>query len=156
MENNFASGEPNPRRAAAELLDDLQADQERLAERAEAPRWLAPGFGLIAALYVAAPALPGEPRSNGIVTTCIIIGVVLVYLSSRATGIKFSRFGLRAWLAFAGALVGTLVLFSFSLGLVSLDSHWWVAATAAAAFALVFWLTRLIFSSMREALNRGQ
>jgi hypothetical protein len=154
MENNFSPSDPNESRAAAELLDELQADRERLARRSEAPRWLAPGFGLLAGLYVAGPALPGEPRSGGFVTTAIIVGIVMVFLSSRATGVKFSRFGPRAWVAFAGAVLGGLFFFSVSLGLVSLGLHWWVIVPAAATFALVVWLTRVMSSSMRRNLNR--
>jgi hypothetical protein len=156
VENNFSANDPTAPRVAAELLDELQADRQRLARHAEAPRWLAPGFGLLAGLYVAAPALPGEPRSGGFVTMAIIIGVLLVYLSSRATGVRFSRFGLAGWAAFSGAVVGGLIFFSVSLGLVSLGLHWWVIVPAAATFALVLWLTRAMLASMRRNLNRDR
>jgi hypothetical protein len=153
MENNISAGDLNEPRAAADLLDELQADRQRLARRAEAPRWLAPAFGLLAGLYVAAPALPGDPRSGVFVTMGIILGIVLVFLSSRATGVKFSNLGLQGWAAFTGAVAGGLLFFSVSLGLVSLGLHWWVIVPAAATFALVLWLTRVMSSSMRKNLS---
>jgi hypothetical protein len=156
MENDIASGDPHESRAAAEILDELQADQKRLADRTQAPRWLAPGFGVLAALYVLMPALPGEPRSGGFVTTALIVGIVMVYLSYRTTGIKFSRFGTSAWLALAGAVIGTLVFFSVALGLAALNLHWWIILPAAATFGLVLWLTRVIFASMRKTLTDGR
>jgi hypothetical protein len=156
MENDIASGDPNESRAAADILGELQADRARLAQRTQAPRWLAPGFGVIAGLYVLIPALPGDRPGTGFVTTALVVGIVMVYASRRITGIKFARFGAQAWFALAGAVIGTLALFSVALGLVSLDLHWWVVAPAAAAFGLVMWLTGVIFSSMRKNLDRDR
>jgi hypothetical protein len=156
MENDIAPGDPNESRTAAEILDELDADRQRLAERTQAPSWLAPGFGLLAALYVLMPALPGEPRSSGFVTTALIVGIAMVYLSHRTTGLKFSRFGAQAWLALSGAVLGTLILFSVALGLAALDLHWWIIVPAAATFGLVLWLSRVVFSSMRKSLSHGR
>jgi hypothetical protein len=156
MENDIAAGDPNESRAAAEILKELQADQERLAERTQAPRWLAPGFGVLAALYVLMPALPGDPRSSGFVTTALVVGIAMVYLSYRTTGVKFARLGVQARLALAGAVIGTLIFFSVALGLAALNLHWWIIAPATATFCLVLWLTRVSFSSIRKTLTHAR
>lgn len=156
MENDIASSDPNESRTAAEILGELQADRARLAQRTRAPRWLAPGFGVIAGLYVLIPGLPGSRPETGFVTTALVVGIVMVYLTRQATGIKFARFGARAWFALAGAVIGTLILYSVALGLVASELQWWVAAPAVAAFGLVFVLIRVIFSSMRKNLDHGR
>jgi len=156
MENDIASGDPNESRAAAEILGKLQSDREQLAQRTQAPRWLAPGFGVLAGLYVLIPALPGNRPETGFVTTALVVGIVMVYASRRITGIKFARFGVQAWFALAGAVIGTLIFYSVALGLVASGLNWWVVAPAAATFGLVLWLTRVIFSSMRKTLDRDR
>ena len=140
-------------RIVAGLLEELQADRARLVEKVQAPKWLAPGFGLIAASYVTTPAFPGEGAGDFVLITALVAGLLLVALSYRITGIKFTRFGVQAWAAFAAALLGTLALFSVSLGLAATGLIWWIAVPAVVAFVLVFWLASLIFSTMRERLR---
>ncbi len=85
--------------------------------------------------------------------TALVAGILLVGLSYRATGIKFTRFGVQAWAAFAAAVLGSLALFSVSLGFAASGLFWWIVIPAVVAFVLVFWLASLIFSSMRERLH---
>lgn len=153
MENNLTPSGPDDARVVSGLLEELQADRARLVEKVRAPKWLAPGFGLIAASYVMTPAFPGEGAGNFVMVTAPVAGILLVVLSFRVTGIKFTRFGVQAWAAFAAAVLGSLALFSVSLGLAASGLLWWIAVPAVVAFVLVFWLASLIFSSMRERLR---
>ena len=153
MENNLTPSWPDDARVVSGLLEELQADRARLVEKVRAPKWLAPGFGFIAASYVMTPAFPGEGAGDFVMVTAPVAGILLVALSYRATGIKFTRFGVQAWLAFAAAVVGSLALFSVSLGLAASGLFWWIAVPAVVAFVLVFWLASLIFSTMRERLH---
>lgn len=153
MENNLAPSGPDDARIVTGLLEELQADRARLVEKVRAPKWLAPGFGLIAASYVMTPAFPGEGARDFVMITAPVAGILLVALSFRVTGIKFTRFGVQAWAAFAAAVAGSLALFSVSLGLVASGLLWWIAIPTVVAFVWVFWLASLIFSSMRERLR---
>jgi len=156
MENNIIPSESSNSRFVPDIFDDLEADRARLVEHFRAPKWLAPGYGLIAAAYVSIPAFPDEPTGDFVLIAAVIVGFLLVGNAYRATGIKISRFGAREWAAFAAAVLGSLVLHSVSLGLASLGLRWWIAASASAAFVLVLWLTRLIFSSLRERLRNDR
>ncbi|TFC94460.1 MULTISPECIES: hypothetical protein [Cryobacterium] len=153
MENNLTPSGPDDARVVSGLLEELQADRARLVEKVRAPKWLAPGFGLIAASYVMTPPFPGEGAGGFVLSTALAAGILLVALSYRVTGIKFTRFGVQAWAAFAAAVVGTLALFSVSLGLAASGLVWWIAIPAVVAFVLVCWLASLIFSSLRERLH---
>ncbi|MCY7289441.1 MAG: hypothetical protein LH624_14645 [Cryobacterium sp.] len=153
MENNMVPSGQDDARIVAGLLEELQADRARLVEKVRAPKWLAPGFGLIAASYVTTPAFPGEGAGDFVLITALVAGLLLVALSYRITGIKFTRFGVQAWAAFAAAVLGTLALFSVSLGLAATGLIWWIAVPAVVAFVLVCWLASLIFSTMRERLR---
>lgn len=148
--------EPGESQVVSEILDELQADRDRLAQRFRAPKWLAPGFGLVAAVYVSTPALPGQRTSDFILIAAVVVGILLVGNTYRATGIKMSRFGLPEWVAFAASVLGSLVLFSVSLGLAASGLYWWIAAPVCVAFVMVFALTRVILSSMRERLRHAR
>ena len=151
MENNKVSDESgNPR--VLQVLDELRSDRERLAEHLRAPKWLAPGFGLIAAAYVSTPAFPGEQIGDVVLVVALGASILLISNYRRATGIKISRFGAREWVMFAASVLSSWVLLSVSLGLAATGLHGWVAAPAFAAFALMTWLASVIFSSMRERL----
>ena len=153
MENNMVPSGPDDARIVAGLLEELQADRARLVEKVRAPKWLAPGFGLIAASYVMTPTFPGEGAGGFVLITALVAGILMVGLSYRLTGIKVTRFGVQAWVAFASAVLGSLALFSVSLGLAVTGLFWWIAVPAAVAFVWVFWLASLIFSTMRERLH---
>jgi len=147
--------ETNRPDATNSLLAELAADRATLADRAKPPRWLAPGFGLIAAAYVIGPAL-GEGYRTSIPVLAFIAAVVLVALYYRATGIRISRVGAAGWGILAGALIGSLVLLSVSFGLVSFGLHWWVIVTAVVAFALVTWLATRFTASAVDRVRRDR
>jgi hypothetical protein len=153
MENNMVPGESGNSRVVPDIFDELEADRARLVQHFRAPKWLAPGYGLIAAAYVSIPAFPGEPTRNFVLIAAVIAGFLLVGNAYRATGIKISRFSVREWAAFAVAVLGSLVLHSVSLGLAASGLPWWIAAPACAAFVLVLWLASVMFASMRERLR---
>lgn len=132
MENDTNPTPADDAAAASALLGDLDSDRASFARRLEAPSWLAPAFGILAAAYVAAPAA-GEARSGSLLVL-IILSVVLIHLYRRATGIRVSRIGLPEWLLCGAALLVCLVLLSVSLGLVSFGLNWWVILPAAVAF----------------------
>ena len=99
------------------------------------------------------PVFPGERAGGFVLNTALVAGILLVVLSYRVTGIKFTLFGVQAWAGFAVAVVGGLALFSVSLGLAAIGLIWWIAVPAVVAFVLVFGLASLIFSTMRERLR---
>lgn len=147
-----SDGSGNPR-VVSQVFDELQSDRQRLAEHVRAPKWLAPGFGLIAFTYVSTPAFPGERPGNFVLVVALVASILLTGSLQRATGIKISAFGAREYAVYAASVLGVLGLFSVSLGLAAAGLQGWVAATAFAAFALVTWLASVIYSSMRERLR---
>jgi|ERR1035437_2681894 hypothetical protein len=153
MENNMVSDESGNPRLASQVFDELQSDRERLAEHFRAPKWLAPGFGLIAAAYVSTPAFPGRQADDFVLIVALVACILLVSNYRRATGVKISRFGAREWVVFAASVLSSLGLLSVSLGLAAAGLQGWIAAPAFAAFALMTWLASLIYSSMRERLR---
>lgn len=132
MENNLPPSSSGQSDSAAALLADVDSDRSALISRMNTPRWVAPTFGAIAAVCVASPAA-GDNRS-GNSALLIIVGIMVVYLYHRATGVKLGSIGWEAWLIYAATLISCLLLLSVSLGLVSLELHWWVAAPTVAAF----------------------
>lgn len=132
MENHLHSTPQDQPRSAAALLADVDSDRSALIQRMNTPRWVAPAVGAIAAVCVASPAA-GENQS-GNSALLIIVGILVVYLYHRATGVKLGSIGWTAWLIYAATLVTSLILLSVSLGLVSFDLYWWVIAPTAAAF----------------------
>ncbi|NOJ60692.1 hypothetical protein [Arthrobacter sp. 260] len=132
MENNLPPSTADQPRSATALLADVDKDRSALIHRMTAPRWAAPAFGALAALCVASPAA-GDNRS-GNSALLIIVGILVVYLYQRTTGVRLASIGWTAWLIYAATLVFCLLMLSVSLGLVSFDLFWWVIAPAAAAF----------------------
>lgn len=131
---------------ASKILDDIAADRTDLASRARAPWWFAPGFGLIAAALVGGPAIP-DGWGTSMSVFSILAVVVLFYAYRRVTGVTLASFGAASWVLFLAALVISLILLSVSFGLASFDLHWWILATALAAFGVgtlaAFLVTRI-------------
>jgi len=151
MENDRAAD-------AAAALRGVQADREALAARIPEPRWHLAGFGAIALAWVAQAATlsPGaayEPPTTSWVA--VAAAVILLVLLRGRTGIRFREVGARAVLLVVAALLGCLVLFSVSLGLVASGLGWAVAITALAAFALVTWLSTLAFRAAVARIRRA-
>ena len=94
-----------------------------------------------------------EPPAVGGPALAVVL--VIVYLIQRETGVRFRNLGGRAGMALAGIMVGCLVLFSMSLGLVSLGLPWAVALTATAAFALTTWLAGVAYRAAVQNLRHG-
>lgn len=155
MESEFQ----RPTRAeAASALSELGADRERLAESIRVPWPLLAGFGAVAAYWVgaAATAAPGEgyePPASGLLTLALVL--LLMYLVQRKTGVRFRSMGFRAALAVAGIAAACLVLFSTSLGLVSLGLPLAVLFTSAAAFGVTTWLAAVAYRSAAVKLRHG-
>ncbi|RKN41047.1 hypothetical protein [Micromonospora endolithica] len=154
MENDF---ERPTREAAAEALNTLHADRERLANTVEAPRLLLVAFGALGAWWVAAAATtdPGssyEPPTSGWIA--LAGGLAIAYLIRRETGIRFRVMGARAGWAVAGIVATCLALFSVSLGLVSSDLRWAVTLTSTTAFLITTWLAGVAYRSAIAELHR--
>lgn len=115
-------------------------------------------FGALGAWWVGSAATT-DPGANyeppGTVWMALLGVLVVSYLVQRETGIRFRSLGARANGAIAGIVVACLVLFSLSLGLVSLDLRWVVIATSLAAFAITTWLAGIACRSAVEHLRRG-
>ncbi|MFC4460505.1 hypothetical protein ACFO4M_19120 [Pseudonocardia nematodicida] len=141
--------------AARDVLRDLDADRSALSGRMAAPAWTHVAFALLAAGFVLSPAFSGGLRA-ALVPVLVLLTVVLLGYQQSTTGVRARGVGARAWLAFAGALVGVLVLLSVSYGLVASLSPWWVLAPAAVAFGIVLAANIAFERSTREHLRRGR
>lgn len=142
---------------AADALDSLAADRDRLAGRMRVPWALMAAFGALGAWWVGAAAMtePGgdyEPPMSG--WMALLGALVVAHLVQRESGVRFRRMGARATWAMLGILATCLVLFSVSLGLVSLDLRWAVVITSLVAFALTTLLAGAAYRSAVENLRR--
>lgn len=158
MEIDYSRGasstHPSGARAQA-LLHDLSSDRAALADRLQAPRWLYPLIGLIAAGYVASPAIPLD--GSVILGILLAASLVLVLSHRRLSGVRPSRAGTRGPGLIVNLVGGVLllVLISTSFGLVSLLSPWWVLAPALVGFIAALILGRWFDLRYRENMRRG-
>jgi hypothetical protein len=158
MENDLPAPEPPARPSTAqaqEALRELASDRATLADRLAAPWWLYPFFALIAAGYVATPAIRSAEARNDVVGILIAAGVVLLLAYRRLSGVRVSRTGGRGAALLAGLLMVILLLLSTSYGLVSLLSAWWVLVPATVSFSVVLVLGRWFDRLYRENLRHG-
>lgn len=154
MENNYGASPDE----ASDALDALSADRRRLVQRVRIPWALMAAFGALGAWWVgsAATTEPGADYAPPSTAWIALLGVLVVgHLVQREIGVRFRALGARATWATIGILAACLVLFSVSLGLVSLDLHWAVALTSIAAFAVTTWLAGVACRSAVENLRRG-
>jgi hypothetical protein len=142
--------------AAVQQLDSLRTDRANLAERLQSPRWLAPGFGLVAAAYTAIPSFADDQGRRAAFIAALVASIALVSGYRRATGIKLTRVGVRARTLAALAVLASLVLLSVSYGLAAAGLHWWIALSAAAGFALVSRLAAMFTAAARDRLRHGR
>ncbi len=142
--------------SALRALDDLRADRARLAGRLRPPRWLAAGFGLVAAAFIATPAVPEGAWRNTALFTVLVAWVALSFAAHHTTGIKLSRVGPRASLVTAAGLVATLLLLSVSYGLAAGALHGWIAGCALVGFLLVTYLVGRFLAAVRGHLSHGR
>lgn len=153
MERNYEAVSSDE---ASEALAALADDRGRLASSIRTPWGLMAAFGAMAAWWVgtAAGTTPGAnyeaPQSGWFA----LVGVLIVlHLVHRESGVSFRKMGATATWLVAAIIVSCLVLFSVSLGLVSLDLRWAVIITSLIAFAITTWLSALAF---RAAVRNAQ
>lgn len=155
MERNFsgASGDE-----ATEALNVLDSDRQRLAQRVRIPWPLMAAFGALSAWAVstAATTEPGANYDPPSTSWLALIGILVVaHLVQRETGIRFRSMGAGATWAMLGTIMGSLLMFSVSLGLVAANLRWAVIIPSLAAFALTTGLAMVAYRSAVEKL-RGE
>lgn len=145
-----------PARKRLVLLHDLDADRAALAGRVAAPRWLYPAFGVIAALYVASPAIEPDTTRSVVLWLAIAFSLVFSFGYQRISGVRMSRVGIRGGMIL-GVLGGaTFALLSISFGLASFDLQWWITVPTAAELGLMVILGRWFDRVQREELRHGR
>ncbi|MEB4615549.1 hypothetical protein [Leucobacter sp. M11] len=160
MESNFVNRPDDAPSAeeAARALHTLGDDRERMAEGIRVPWPLLAAFGGVAAWWVSAAAgtTPGEDFHAPTTGWLGLVAVLLIaHLVQREVGVRFRGMGATATWALLGILAICLLLFSVSLGLVSLGATWAVSLTALAAFGITTWLAGLAYRSAAERIGRG-
>ena len=143
---------------ATDALAMLEADRHRLADRTHVPWNLLAALGGVGAWWVGAAAFttPGadyEPPTS----IWLALGAVFVvlHLTRRETGIRFSTMGASARWAVGGIVATCTLLFSVSLGLVSFGLQWAVALTSLVGFVATTWLAGVAYRSAVQSLRRG-
>lgn len=138
-------------------IEQLQIDRNHLAQRSLFPQWFHFATGVIAALYVISPALPGnEERSSGFLFA-FIATLVLLAVAQKETKIKASSGGLRGSLTLLAMLVIILVGYSVALGLVSLGlSVWWCSIPALSVFLSVYSLSPYYEKTIKSRIRYGK
>ncbi len=138
-----------------ELLEDLRVDRRAMATQLSGPRWLAPGFGVVAAAYVATAAILSDPWRDAVFVAAVAASLVMLSAYRRTTGIKLSRIGVRAVFILLCAMGVTLLLLSVSFGLAASGLTWWITASTLITFIAVTWLTKRFIAAASERVNRG-
>ncbi len=154
MESNSSGTSPAE---AADALNSLTVDRDRLAQRLNVPWALMAAFGAMGAWGVGAAATthPGAHYEPPVSGWLALLGVLIVaHLVQRESGIQFRAMGGRATWLIAAAFALCLVLFSVSLGLVSLNLTWAVAFPSIVAFGSTTWLSGLAYKAAVEQLRR--
>ena len=149
MENNLHANGAD----ADQVLRELSADRANLSERMRAPRWFAPAFGTIAALYAAMPSIPNDGGRDFVFVGAVVASIALCAAYYRATGVKASGLGARGWFLGVVGLLGILVCLSVSFGLAAAGLHWWIALSALAAFAWAAIIATLMSSGMQQRVR---
>ncbi len=159
MENNIqannagSGGDPVD---ATRMLDDLAADRAKLVERMKAPGWLYPAAGLLAAIYIASPAIEADVVRRVVAGVALGGIAFLVWGFQRATGVKVSRAGLPAQWTLVLHVLAVLLLLVVSFVLESLDLTWWIVLASAAGFLLTVVLGKRFHSQYRNNVRRGR
>ena len=137
-------------------IEQLQIDRNHLAQRSLFPKWFHFATGVIAALYVISPALPGnEERSSGFLFA-FIATLVLLTVAQKETKIKASSGGLRGSLTILTILVVILVGYSVALGLVSLGLNAWCSILALGVFLPVYSLSLYYEKTIKSRIRYGK
>lgn len=139
---------------ARETLGRLSADRDALDRSTRTPGWLAPVMALLTAGWVASPALSsGDDGRATAYIGALVVGVAFFLLARRATGRKGSGPARREWPLVVLLLIVTLLMYSVSLGLVSLGHDLWVVLPALVALVSVFLGMRALDRGARERLH---
>lgn len=155
MENDFVE---TTEAEAAEVLTSISDDRRRLADDVQVPWALLLALGGMGAWWVASAAgtTPGANYESSSSSWLALVGsLIIVHLIKRELGVQFRGLGARGGWALVGLVSVCLVLFSVSLGLVSLDLRWAVVLTSLAAFATTTWFAKVAYQSAIEKLRRG-
>lgn len=140
---------------ATQMLREMSADGEALASRIQPPRWFFIVLALAGAAWVASPAIQNQIGRTTTTGMAIIVFAVILVSHQRSTGVEIKRMAPSTRFAYILAIVITLVLYSVSLGIVSLTSPWWVIAPAVAEFVLILIVGRFMHARRVEALRRA-
>jgi hypothetical protein len=146
------------RNEAADALDALADDRDRLSSRVRIPWPLMAAYGALCAWWVAAAATttPGANYEPPASAWLAFVGVfVVAHLVQRELGVRFRNMGARATWATISIIVIALALFSVSLGLVSLGAGWAVVLTSLVAFGSTTLLAGYAYRSALDHLRRG-
>lgn len=159
MESVSVSRTPQarPDRAAAdEALQQLDSDRARLADRLAAPAWLYLAFAVLAAGYVATPAIPSDGGRSTAVGALMAASILLGTGYRRLSGVRVRRTGPRgAGLLWVGLLT-VLLLLSTAFGLVASLPSVWVLAPATVCLVVVLLVGLRFDRHYRENLRRGR
>lgn len=146
MENDSA--------AARAALSGLQSDRAALAGRIAAPAWTHAAFGVVAAGFVAGPAVVSNVRAV-LFPVLLCVAIALMWYQRTATGVQARSIGPRAWVVVGAALVVILAMFSVSMGLVASLSPWWVIAPAVVALGVAWWANVTFERLTQDNVRRG-
>lgn len=138
-----------------QLLQDLRSDRQGMAARLSGPWWLAPGFGLVAAAYVATAIVPSGPWRDAVLIAAVAATIAILSAYRTTTGIKLSRLGGRAVIIQLSAAALTLFMLSVTYGLAASPFIWWTPASILLTFVAVTWLTKRFIAAVRERVNHG-
>jgi len=154
MESN---GRTDPRSGseARRALHDLGADRATLAERIAVPWSVHALLALLAAVFVASPAVGSNVTRNTVFVVVLVLMLGVFADAERRSRVRRGRPGTPAVALAVGVLVAIVVLFSVSLGLAASVNVWWVALPAAACFAIALAGSRAYDHLSRRALRRG-
>lgn len=138
-----------------QLLEELRSDRQAMATRLSGPRWLASGFGVMAAAYVATAAMPSAAWRDAVFVAAVAATLLMLSAYRRTTGIKLSRIGARAVVILLCATGVTLLMLSVSYGLAASGLNWWVAASTLVTFIAVTWFAKLFIAAASKHVRHG-
>ncbi|QGU03338.1 hypothetical protein [Corynebacterium comes] len=143
------------RAAGSRSLELLEADRLALSERARMPSWLALTLGVLAGVWGGSPLFTGSDHTS-VWFSLYVVGLVLVFGATRATGVRLRAVGARGWVAFGILVFVVLALYSVSLALNSLGLVGWVLLPALLAAVCTVAAVRVVDASRRSVLRRDR